>query len=426
MKLAFLIMILITCSIVAAAVVDLDVDGIPDNNDKCPNSASDIVDRSGCDCAQKLSPDCDSSVITCCEVACQSEVESTTGVTAFCVQHTSTPDQILIGETSLGSLGTLIGSGTYTVDGNMITMLTGTGSVQGSGTTFTLLPNSFANMGSGLFFTLGSGSTSNSNSGSVGSQQLLSGGGLIDFSSLFNNGDEMNIDSENILSMMQTIREMIIPFAQAFYQFADNLPYNAQYSGRDIGDVLLQTNPNPGTFTYIAAGLTPEIYLYPKTDAFIKIQVMSPISLSLPLYDDYWYVYANIDSLIDGKYEYLYYEYSRDISYEFIAGEWVTDNIALWFDTTLPQIGLNPTESKNYRTIWLDRLPEVPYYKIQMVDPSWLESKRPISIEPTPNTIIRMTLIFTPLQTLFHEHPPIIAQPKRTGFVVVETGGELI
>jgi len=59
------VVILFSISLTYAIVIDDDSDGVPDSDDKCLGSLSDLVDINGCDCEQKTGDGCDGS--WCCE-----------------------------------------------------------------------------------------------------------------------------------------------------------------------------------------------------------------------------------------------------------------------------------------------------------------------------------------------------------------------
>jgi len=53
-----LILVVLLTSSLVFSVSDEDADGIPNNNDKCINSDTIIIDMYGCDCKQKTKDDC--------------------------------------------------------------------------------------------------------------------------------------------------------------------------------------------------------------------------------------------------------------------------------------------------------------------------------------------------------------------------------
>ncbi len=170
----------------------------------------------------------------------------------------------------------------------------------------------------------------------------------------------------------------------------------------------------------------PAIYLYPETDSTItvKLAVQGKITSSKPPYGSGWEIHATRAGLIDGQYDYLFYEAQLD-HLDLPAEGWVVaySNIAKWIDTTLVQLGLNQKEKDQFKEYWLNHLPKCNFLEIKLIGNSFLKEHMNLVISPPPTTLIRVNLHFRPLDKTVSIATPKIISPTRKGFVVVEWGG---
>jgi hypothetical protein len=170
----------------------------------------------------------------------------------------------------------------------------------------------------------------------------------------------------------------------------------------------------------------PAVYLYPEHDmqVSVKLNVNGFITKSIPDYNRGWNVYATTSGLIDGKYDYLFYENTLN-RLDAPKEGWVVayDDLSAWFDAKLPELGLNDAESKEFKKYWLAKLPRKEYYQIGLLSDSFLKSDMNLVIEPKPDTVIRRIFCFKPLDEKKAIAEPSIAKVERKGFTVVEWGG---
>ena len=64
-----------------------------------------------------------------------------------------------------------------------------------------------------------------------------------------------------------------------------------------------------------------------------------------------------------------------------------------------------------------------PYFFVTFIPQEENNRLAPLTIDPTPDTVIRVLMYFKPLDTAVRVPPLDIVTPERTGFVVVEWGG---
>ena len=174
-------------------------------------------------------------------------------------------------------------------------------------------------------------------------------------------------------------------------------------------------------------GGKPAIYLYPEKDMFVNVSVDAQgfIFKSEPAYNSGWNVFAQKGGLIDGKYDYLYYEVLLIDLIEKPETGWVVDydNLSSWCDEKLPELGLNDAETMEFKEYWLEMLPESRYYQIGLLSNEFLEKDLRLKVEPKPDTEIRLIFYFKPLDQEIKLSEPKTNKKERIGFTVVEWGG---
>jgi hypothetical protein len=172
----------------------------------------------------------------------------------------------------------------------------------------------------------------------------------------------------------------------------------------------------------------PAIYLYPETDSIVsvKLSVNGAITKDVPAYGNGWNVFATKDGVIDGKYDYLFYE-ARLNKVDVPSEGWIVkyDGLGSWFNTNLKKLGLIEKEATQFKEYWLAELPKSKYYDIRLLTKEYLDDNMKLSVSPTPDTLIRVEFLFKPLNEYTELKEPKITTPERQGFVVVEWGGIL-
>ena len=172
----------------------------------------------------------------------------------------------------------------------------------------------------------------------------------------------------------------------------------------------------------------PAIYLYPTEDMMVnvKVNVNGLFFNDIPHYGEGWKVFVTKDGIIEGKYDYLFYEAAL-LHLDIPEKGWVVkyDQLENWFDEKLPKFGLNEKEKRQFVEYWIEELPESNYYEIKLFDKKFVDENLTLDISPKPETIIRLLFHFKALDENANIEEPIIVTPERKGFTVVEWGGIL-
>jgi hypothetical protein len=176
----------------------------------------------------------------------------------------------------------------------------------------------------------------------------------------------------------------------------------------------------------------PVIYLYPQstTDTTVRLGSNIDVTQSIPAYSSAWHVTAQPDGTLtdaNGTYPYLYWEgtgagYGPQTHGAVIAAS----DVDAFLTTTLAKLGLNAKESADFREFWTPRVSASPFARISFVpQPEWSVAA-PLSISPTPRTMIRVFMDWQPLNAPISIEPQSFEPtPARDGFTAVEWGGTL-
>lgn len=173
----------------------------------------------------------------------------------------------------------------------------------------------------------------------------------------------------------------------------------------------------------------PAIYLYPtkRQRVSVKVKANGVFTKTIPEYKNGWDVIANPNGRIGNKYNYLFYEVKLNTKPEFKDEGWMVpiNELSIWFDKSLPILGLNEREIKDFKEYWLEELPKCRYYEIKLVDEKFLTENLSLEINPKPDTIIRVVLYFRCSKEKKELRSPLLFKKRRRGFTVVEWGGIL-
>ncbi len=192
------------------------------------------------------------------------------------------------------------------------------------------------------------------------------------------------------------------------------------------GDLLTKIKEICGTYPPMTVK-KPAVYLYPEKEieAKVSLKINGEVIKSEPVYPaEGWKVKASPNGLIDGKYDYLFYENTLN-KIDLPKEGWVVEykNLNSWFDETLPNLGLNAKEKSQFKEYWLAELKPSNFYEIKLLSDEFLAENMKLQVSPQPKTVIRRNFYFKPLQEKIELPEPRIFTPERAGFTVLEWGG---
>ena len=177
----------------------------------------------------------------------------------------------------------------------------------------------------------------------------------------------------------------------------------------------------------------PVIYLYPEKSQEINVKVHFKGEL-IHCYPKYphttgWDVIANTDGMLKDKntgkeYGYLFWEGKSDFKYSLDKGFVVPGiEIADFLDEKLELLGLNRREATDFVSYWLPELEKNPFNLIHFSTEEYVQNA-PLEITPAPETLIRVFMVYKPLETPVDIREQELKVAKRKGFTVVEWGGK--
>ncbi|MCP4439680.1 MAG: hypothetical protein GY810_12115 [Aureispira sp.] len=176
----------------------------------------------------------------------------------------------------------------------------------------------------------------------------------------------------------------------------------------------------------------PIIYLYPEqtTKVHVQLDYNGALTATYPKYDvsKGWTVEAQpngtlIDPISQKEYYGLYWEgkdhHTYDLSTGFVVkGEATAD----FLDEKLAQLGLTRREANEFIVYWLPKLEQNEYNFIHFAQEEYRELAK-LQITPKPETLIRVFMVYKPLNRHIEVPAQELPTVKRKGFTAVEWGG---
>jgi hypothetical protein len=198
-------------------------------------------------------------------------------------------------------------------------------------------------------------------------------------------------------------------------------------------------NGGNGGFTGTFYNDKPVIYLYPQQTQSVTVKIAihnGTLSATHPEFDTSiggWKVSASSDGRLtdarDGReYSYLFWESAQTaaVPYDLSKGFVVKgSDVRAFLSKILPETGLTPREYNEFIVYWYPRLMNIPLMQIYFAGKDYTDSAQ-LSIEPPPDSLLRVFMVVHPLKEPIHLVPQKIHRFERKGFSVVEWGGTLL
>lgn len=177
----------------------------------------------------------------------------------------------------------------------------------------------------------------------------------------------------------------------------------------------------------------PVIYLYPtKTqDVAVQLDYSGALRYTYPGYNydiGGWQVTAQPDGTLankaDGKeYSYLFWEGVDQTEYDLSSGFVVKgSDTQAFLQKTLSEIGLTPKEYNEMIVYWVPRMQNNPYNLIHFAGKQYTDTAK-LTVTPTPDSVLRVFMVYKPLDKPTSVEPQTFPAFIRNGFTVVEWGG---
>lgn len=179
----------------------------------------------------------------------------------------------------------------------------------------------------------------------------------------------------------------------------------------------------------------PVIYLYPEEEinVEVKLDYKGEIIADYPNYDSSikgWKVNASPDGTLINKEDGLEYSYifwegvpQKPIDWNLSEGFVVKGSETKDFlQEMLPKMGMQPKEYNEFIVYWYPRMKNNPYNLIHFAQEQYTQTA-PLNITPKPDSMLRVFMVFKPLEEEIQIKPQEIDTVQRGGFFVLEWGG---
>lgn len=173
----------------------------------------------------------------------------------------------------------------------------------------------------------------------------------------------------------------------------------------------------------------PVIYLYPKkqTEVSVKLTLNGALTCTYPLYKNGWQITAAPDGTLTDEngqtYNYLYWEGDLCTEYDLTEGFCIKgEDTAAFLEDALSKLGLTRREANEFIVFWLPLMEQNAYNVISFQPNKYTEAAE-LEISPTPDTLIRVFMVWQASDTCKQIKEQNLTAPSRTGFTVVEWGG---
>ncbi len=180
----------------------------------------------------------------------------------------------------------------------------------------------------------------------------------------------------------------------------------------------------------------PIIYIYPKTKQPVSIQFQDPSILAhtYPKYKNQnsWEVIASPNGNLyhektKRNYYALYWEgkggnYQKYLSTGFLVA---SQDTIYFLEEKLAILGLNEREINEFIIYWLPKMEKNKYNLVHFMTEEW-DKKAPLIINPKPDTLIRIFMLYKPLNKKQDIPPQKLEKRTRKGYSVIEWGGHII
>lgn len=177
----------------------------------------------------------------------------------------------------------------------------------------------------------------------------------------------------------------------------------------------------------------PVIYLYPETaqNINVKVHFEGDLTHTYPKYNAStgWNVLASPDGMLteetSGKaFSYLFWEGQSSFQYTLDKGFVVKgEDVADFLDDKLAFMGLNRREATDFVSYWLPELEKNDFNLIHFSTEEYTQNAA-LEITPAPETLIRVFMVYKPLEHPIDIPTQELKQMSRKGYTAVEWGGK--
>ena len=177
----------------------------------------------------------------------------------------------------------------------------------------------------------------------------------------------------------------------------------------------------------------PVIYLYPQVETEMKVHVdpVGEMNFTYPAYNDGWNVTVQPDGTIDhngNSYNYLFWEAKQIIDVKTVGsnGGFMVEkaNLLAFMETKLDAAGFTAKEKADFVTFWVPRMMAFDVVYIEFIQGDECNQFAELSIVPQPDNVNRFYMSWGEYKAGLNLTPQTITKMDRSGFDVLEWGGQ--
>lgn len=177
----------------------------------------------------------------------------------------------------------------------------------------------------------------------------------------------------------------------------------------------------------------PVIYLYPTKEEVVdvKLDYKGKLTCTYPEYKDGWTVTAKPDGTLinlddNREYSYLFWEGISNLDWNISEGFVIKkEDTKDFLQEKLEYMGLTPREYNEFIVYWLPILEENDYNLIYFAGEEYDDYSK-LNITPKPDSILRVMMVYKPLDKPIEIKEQELKEFERKGFSVIEWGGTKI
>lgn len=174
----------------------------------------------------------------------------------------------------------------------------------------------------------------------------------------------------------------------------------------------------------------PNIYIYPEEKSQLTVNINFPLGgmivKSIPEYGKGWNINVDTNGLINGKYNYLFYESKQPYVWQENEG-WIIKkaDLSKFFNENMYSYGFRRNEILDFTDYWIPRLSDSEYYAIYPQEASIINRVIELKLSKEPDEMLRLFYVIQGVDTLndkILKEPGDVKSIERNGYFVTEWG----
>ena len=174
----------------------------------------------------------------------------------------------------------------------------------------------------------------------------------------------------------------------------------------------------------------PNIYIYPEEKSQLIVNINFPLGgmivKSIPEYGKGWNINVDTNGLINGKYNYLFYESKQPYVWQENEG-WIIKkaDLSKFFNENMYCYGFRGNEILDFTDYWIPRLSGSEFYAIYPQEASIINRVIELKLSKEPDEMLRLFYVIQGVDTLndkILKEPGDVKSIERNGYFVTEWG----